>query len=40
MLMSFYPAVFGVIGGLVMFFYPLKNRVMLEIEHDLAQRRG
>lgn len=39
MLMSFYPAVFGVIGGLVMFFYPLKNRVMLEIEHDLVERR-
>lgn len=40
LLMSFYPAVFGVIGGLVMFFYPLKNRVMLEIEHDLVERRG
>ncbi len=40
MLMSFYPAVFGVIGGLVMIFYPLKNRVMLEIEQDLRTRRG
>lgn len=40
LLMSFYPAVFGVIGGLVMIFYPLKNRVMLEIEQDLRTRRG
>jgi len=39
MLMSFYPAVFGAIGGLVMIFYPLKNRVMLKIEQDLEARR-
>jgi GPH family glycoside/pentoside/hexuronide:cation symporter len=39
MLMSFYPAVFGIIGGLVMIFYPLKNRVMLKIEEDLEMRR-
>jgi GPH family glycoside/pentoside/hexuronide:cation symporter len=39
MLMSFYPAVFGIIGGLVMIFYPLKNSVMLKIEEDLTARR-
>jgi GPH family glycoside/pentoside/hexuronide:cation symporter len=39
MLMSFYPAAFGIIGGLVMIFYPLKNRVMLKIEEDLVARR-
>ena len=39
MVMSFYPAVFGVLGGLVMFFYPLKSSVMLKIEEDLASRR-
>jgi len=39
MLMSFYPAVFGIIGGLVMVFYPLKNSVMLGIEEDLQARR-
>jgi len=39
MLMSFYPAVFGVIGGLVMIFYPLKNRFLLKIEADLVERR-
>jgi GPH family glycoside/pentoside/hexuronide:cation symporter len=40
MLMSFYPAIFGVAGGLVMIFYPLKNRVMLKIEEDLVKRRS
>lgn len=39
MLMSFYPALFGVVGGLVMIFYPLKNSVMIQIEEDLAARR-
>ena len=39
MLMSFYPAVFGIIGGLVMIFYPLKNSVMSKIEEDLEARR-
>jgi glycoside/pentoside/hexuronide:cation symporter, GPH family len=38
-LMSFYPAVFGIIGGLVMIFYPLKNSVMSKIEEDLSARR-
>ena len=39
MLMSFYPAFFGIIGGIVMIFYPLKNSVMLKIETDLQERR-
>jgi GPH family glycoside/pentoside/hexuronide:cation symporter len=39
MLMSFYPAVFGIIGGLIMVFYPLKNRDLLQIEKDLSERR-
>ena len=39
LLMSFYPAVFGVIGGLVMIGYPLKNSVMIQIETDLQERR-
>jgi glycoside/pentoside/hexuronide:cation symporter, GPH family len=40
MLMSFYPAIFGIIGGLVMISYPLTNRMMMKIEDDLVARRG
>jgi GPH family glycoside/pentoside/hexuronide:cation symporter len=40
MLMSFYPAVFGIIGGLIMIFYPLTNKMMITIEEDLTTRRG
>ena len=40
MVMSFYPAIFGVIGGLVMIFYPLKSSVMIKIEEDLTARRA
>ncbi len=40
MLMSFYPAVFGIIGGLIMIFYPLTNKIMVKIEEDLTARRG
>jgi len=39
MLMSFYPAVFGIIGGLIMLFYPLTNKMMIKIEEDLTNRR-
>lgn len=39
MLMSFYPAIFGIIGGVVMIFYPLKNQFLLKIEADLVERR-
>lgn len=40
LLMSFYPAVFGIIGGLIMFFYPLSDKMMVTIEQDLTSRRG
>ena len=40
MVMSFYPAIFGVLGGLVMVFYPLKSSVMQQIEKDLSERRA
>jgi glycoside/pentoside/hexuronide:cation symporter, GPH family len=40
LLMSFYPALFGFIGGLIMLFYPLKSKLMVQIESDLAARRG
>jgi len=39
MLMSFYPAVFGLIGGGLMLFYPLTNKMMVKIEEDLTERR-
>jgi GPH family glycoside/pentoside/hexuronide:cation symporter len=39
MLMSFYPAIFGIIGAFIMIFYPLNNRMMEKIEVDLAARR-
>jgi len=39
LLMSFYPAIFGVIGGSLMFFYPLTNKTMIKIEEDLTERR-
>lgn len=38
LIMSFYPALFGVIGGLTMFFYPLTDRMMVTIEEDLTSR--
>lgn len=38
-LFSIYPAVFGIIGGLLMMAYPLTNKKMEEIEHDLNERR-
>lgn len=39
MLMSFYPAIFGIIGVLLMIFYPLTNKMMIKIEEDLTARR-
>ncbi|QQS38216.1 MAG: MFS transporter [Ignavibacteriales bacterium] len=39
LLMSLYPAVFGIIGAALMFFYPLTNKMMSDIEHDLTLRR-
>ncbi len=40
LIMSLYPAIFGVIGGAIMFFYPLRDAAMVTIEQELAQRRG
>ncbi|HQV31093.1 MAG TPA: MFS transporter, partial [Calditrichia bacterium] len=39
MLLSVYPAVFGIIGAAFMIFYPLNNDKMVEIEKDLNSRR-
>jgi len=39
LLMSFYPAVFGIIGAALMFFYPLTNKMMGKIETELISRR-
>ena len=39
-LMSIYPAIPGIIGGLmIFFFYPLNNKMMIKIEEDLTARR-
>jgi Na+/melibiose symporter-like transporter len=39
--MSVYPATAGIIGGLlILLFYPLNNRMMVEIEKDLTARRS
>jgi glycoside/pentoside/hexuronide:cation symporter, GPH family len=40
LLMSVFPAVFGVLGGALMLFYPLKDRMMVTIEDELAASRG
>ena len=40
LLMSFFPAVFGIIGALMMLFYPLTNKMMQKIESDLELRRN
>ncbi|MCB0732472.1 MAG: MFS transporter, partial [Ignavibacteriae bacterium] len=39
MLMSIFPAAFGIIGTLLMIFYPLNNKMMEKIESDLNERR-
>ncbi len=39
MLMSVFPGLFGIIGGLLMLFYPLTNKMMDKIEVDLRERR-
>jgi GPH family glycoside/pentoside/hexuronide:cation symporter len=39
-LMSVYPAVAGIIGGLlILFFYPVSNKMMVQIEEELTTRR-
>ncbi len=40
LLMSFFPAVFGLAGGLIMLAYPLTNARMVSIEKDLTSRRS
>jgi len=40
LLMSLYPAAFGLIGGLIMYFYPLKDKMMVNIEDDLLARHN
>ena len=39
LLMSLFPAIFGFIGVILMFFYPLNNKIMEKIEEDLTARR-
>lgn len=39
LLMSFYPAIFGLIGGTIMIFYPLKDALMAQIEMELEARK-
>ncbi|MEM6336284.1 MAG: MFS transporter [Bacteroidota bacterium] len=39
LLMSVFPAIFGLIAGGIMAFYPLSDQRMVEIEQELAQRR-
>jgi len=40
MMISILPAISGVIGGMLMLFYPLTNQKMMEIEKDLNARRA
>lgn len=39
LLLSLYPAVFGIAGGLLMIRYPLTNKMMVKIEEELTARR-
>jgi GPH family glycoside/pentoside/hexuronide:cation symporter len=39
LLLSIYPAIFGILGGILMIFYPLTNKLMIKIEEDLIARR-
>ena len=38
MLMSVFPALFGIIGGFLVLFYPITDEKMLEIELDLKNK--
>ena len=40
LLISIFPATFGILGGLLMIFYPLTNKIMIKIEEDLVGRRA
>jgi len=39
LLLSLFPAIFGIAGGLLMLPYPLTNKMMVRIEEDLTARR-
>jgi GPH family glycoside/pentoside/hexuronide:cation symporter len=39
MVVSVYPAVFAMIGMILMFFYPLKKHMMMQVETELVERR-
>lgn len=39
LLMTIFPAIMGIIGGIIMIFYPLNNKMMVKIEEDLTARR-
>jgi len=39
LVMSVYPAIFAIIGVVLMLFYPLTNKRMVEIEAELTERR-
>jgi GPH family glycoside/pentoside/hexuronide:cation symporter len=39
MVMSVYPAIFALIGMVLMFFYPLKKHMMKQVETELIERR-
>jgi GPH family glycoside/pentoside/hexuronide:cation symporter len=39
MVMSVYPAIFAIIGMVLMFFYPLKKHMMMQVETELIERR-
>ena len=39
-LISIFPAIFGVLGGIVMVFYPLTGKLMARMEKDLSERRA
>jgi len=39
MVMSVYPAIFAIIGMVLMFFYPLKKQLMAQVETELVERR-
>jgi GPH family glycoside/pentoside/hexuronide:cation symporter len=40
LLISVIPAIFGILGGLLMIFYPITNKKMIDIEEDLKTRRA
>jgi len=39
MVMTVYPAIFAMIGMVLMFFYPLKKHLMMQVETELVARR-